>query len=214
MSNILLKLKMLKSLFLTLELIIKKFSERDKTCRRCEVPGGLAGCEGDFVQPAADEGLVVGRAGREARRDGDEAGGLAGHLLAPGGGDQVGVVVVAEAGDEALPPATTLRPEVRVVGVEARRPGRTSRHRHGRPRGPQARRPVGVGGEAGPGEVEHGRGGDGNDSAGDDVGGAVLRDGPEVLVVYVVVPHAGALTDLPWDSPLLLIVNINHLMQG
>ena len=62
------------------------------------------------------------------RGDRNEAGRLTGELVAPGRRNEVGVIVLTEARDEALLPATALSSQVWVVGVEARRPGGTSGH--------------------------------------------------------------------------------------
>ena len=137
--------------------------------------------------------------------DGDQTGGLAGQVLAPGGRDEVRVLVVSDTGDDGVPPSTALSPEVRVVGVKARRSGWLGRAPGcSHTREPQARGPVGVGGGPGARVAEHRRGGDGNNSAGDDVGAAVLPHG--VLVVTGEVP-AGALMvrDLPWLPARLLL---------
>ena len=167
------------------------------------IPGGLAGGERNFVQAAPNERFVVERfAGCLVRNDGDQTGGLAGQVMAAGGRDQVGVLVEADAGDDGVSASTALSPQVRIVGVKARRScwlGRAPGCSQARLGGPQAGGPLGVGGGPGARVVEHGRGGDGNDSAGEDVGAAVLRH--RVLVVTGEVP-AGALMvgDLAWFS--------------
>ena len=174
------------------------------------IPGGLAGGERNFVEAAANERFVVERfAGCLVRDDGAQAGWLPGQVLAPGGRDEVRVLVVADAGDDGVSPSTAVSPEVRIVGVKARRSGwldRAPGGSHARQGRPQSGGSVGVGGGAGARVVKHGRGGDGDNSAGDDVGAAVLR--PRVLVVIGQVP-AGALMvgDLSWFSgqPSLIV---------